>query len=351
MTDNLLERAASAKRESKWVDFKESFDPTRPGEWCEVVKDLVAMANSGGGAILFGIKNNGDPAEFSPESILALDAAKITDKVASYTSEQFSGFEVTELTRTAGKVAAIRIYESSFPLVFTAAGTYDSGGGRQKTAFQNGTIYFRHGAKSEPGNASDLRDSLERELGRRRRAWLGGIRKVVSAPAGHTVEVVAPGMTVTDASDAVRVRLVADSTAAPVHRLDPDTTHPYRQKEALLELNRRLGGATIITSHDNLCVRRAYGIDDTRPEFYYCSKFGSPQYSAAYVEWLHSRYQVDSDFFRKARAGNSDPGWKRMSGAGPTRTTRRIPGAVLTQDLPLLPTASRDSGESGATKA
>ena len=41
-----IERARVAKRESKYLDFKERFDPGSLGEWCELLKDLVAMANS-----------------------------------------------------------------------------------------------------------------------------------------------------------------------------------------------------------------------------------------------------------------------------------------------------------------
>jgi len=46
---DLIQKALTAKRESKSVEFKETFDPTSPGDWCEVVKDIVAIANSGGG--------------------------------------------------------------------------------------------------------------------------------------------------------------------------------------------------------------------------------------------------------------------------------------------------------------
>ena len=41
---DLVDRAIKAKRESKYVDFKSSFEPASTGEWCELVKDIVAMA-------------------------------------------------------------------------------------------------------------------------------------------------------------------------------------------------------------------------------------------------------------------------------------------------------------------
>ena len=43
---NHLQRGLSAKQESKYVDFKSGLDFAKPGAWCEVVKDIIAMAKS-----------------------------------------------------------------------------------------------------------------------------------------------------------------------------------------------------------------------------------------------------------------------------------------------------------------
>lgn len=57
----VTQRVEAAKVESRSLDFMESFDPTQLSEWLEVVKDLVAMANSGGGLIVVGVCNKGQP--------------------------------------------------------------------------------------------------------------------------------------------------------------------------------------------------------------------------------------------------------------------------------------------------
>lgn len=120
-----------AKRESRRLDFKEAFDPSRTGDWCEIVKDLVAMANSGGGCLLFGVRDDGNAAETTVEVILALDPAQITDKVSKYTGVQFDGFEVREGQREGRKVAALLVRGAEFPLPFSKAGNYDRGDGKQ----------------------------------------------------------------------------------------------------------------------------------------------------------------------------------------------------------------------------
>jgi hypothetical protein len=47
-----IDEALELNHETQSVDFKRQFDPSSSAEWCELTKDLVAMANSGGGVIL-----------------------------------------------------------------------------------------------------------------------------------------------------------------------------------------------------------------------------------------------------------------------------------------------------------
>jgi predicted HTH transcriptional regulator len=78
MTD-LITKALTAKRESKHVEFKQSFDPISPGEWCELIKDIAAIANSGGGIVVFGLDNLGVPTGGSLDAVAKLDPAEIAN--------------------------------------------------------------------------------------------------------------------------------------------------------------------------------------------------------------------------------------------------------------------------------
>jgi hypothetical protein len=42
--------------------------------------------------------------------------------------------------------------------------------------------------------------------------------------------------------------------------------------------------------------------EETRPEFVHVPKFGSPQYSDAFVDWLVAEQERDPDFFARAKA-------------------------------------------------
>lgn len=210
----ILKKALGATRESKHIEFKRGFDPTSPGEWCEIIKDIVALANSGGGIILFGLDNTGKPTGESVEHIGREDPADIVNRIARYITTPSFEIESIEAKKRGKKLHALSISGTRVPHVFQKPGTYDVGGGKQKTAFGVGTIYFRHGAKSEHGNSDDLRAVVERELKAVRKAWARGLRKVVQAPVD--AEILAVPRATVQAPVVVSVRAVNDPTARPV---------------------------------------------------------------------------------------------------------------------------------------
>src|ERR1035437_1811936 len=124
---DLIHKALTAKRESKHVEFKQRFDPSSSGEWCELIKDLAAIANSGGGIIVFGLDNLGTPTSESVEGIISIDPADIANKVSKYTGLVDFEFEIRSLKKRKHKLVAWVVQSVSTPLVFQKPGTYDIG--------------------------------------------------------------------------------------------------------------------------------------------------------------------------------------------------------------------------------
>ncbi|MBN3032557.1 MAG: ATP-binding protein [Candidatus Saganbacteria bacterium] len=208
-----LDRILSAKKESKYLDFKEKFDPAQPREWCEIIKDIVAIANSSGGAIVIGVKNDGNPSKADVSQFLRLDPAEVIDKIAKYTGEQFDKFKINEAEKNGDLLAILLIEGSEYPMTFIKPGTYDIGDGKQDRAFSQGTTYFRHGAKSEPANSKDLREFVDYKIEVIRKSWLGGIRKVVKAPPTYKTVVLPPEIKESTAGTAMPIRVVDDPDA------------------------------------------------------------------------------------------------------------------------------------------
>lgn len=299
MDEAILAKIATAESETADLDFKSTFDPTSNGDWCELVKDIVAFANSGGGCIAFGVNNDGSPAKANLTAIRKVDPATVVDKVQKYTDHHFADFIFGAATRQGGDVVALVIQGVAMPMVFAATGNYDVGG-KQKNAFVQGTVYFRHGAKSEPGTAEDLRAALEREVDRVRSSWLDGIHKVVTAPVGATISVLPGEVRLSGAEGATGVRLVTDSDAPAFKAMRTDLLYPHRQTELLKKVNSTLPEGTRISSHDISCVRKTHKVNE-QPNFFYKPQYSSPQYSDAFADWLVEQHSLDPDFFHKSR--------------------------------------------------
>ncbi len=264
----LLSRAENASRSSKRVALKAAVD------YVELVRDIAAMANSGGGVIVL-------------EGAAGADEELIHEELARYAEPEFEGFTVERLTRGGRPATAVVVEEvRNTPLVFARQGRYREPEGAEHVAFVRGGLYFRHGAKSEPATGEDVRDFIRRQLEATRTQWLANIRQAERDEEGRPT----------------LIRLTTDPHAPLYGQVDPDQSHPYRQKEVIREVNARLGEGTV-NQFDVLSVRRVHAVsEETRPEFVHVPKFGSPQYSDAFVDWLVAEQQRDPEFFQRAKA-------------------------------------------------
>jgi hypothetical protein len=218
-----------ARQETAEIDFKVKLDLNSRAELCEVIKDIAAMANSGGGLLLIGVNDDGTPANVDVSGVLSFDPANLTNKLFSFTGKHLDNFSIYPSERDGAEIAVIQVNRVSFPIVFTSPGTYTVENNKQKTAFSVGVVYFRHGAKSEPGTSDDLVDFIKREVDDIKDYWLSGIRKVIEAPEGSQIMVLPAGSVASQSTDATGFR-VTDDPNAPVMRVQEDDifrNYPY----------------------------------------------------------------------------------------------------------------------------
>lgn len=284
-----IERALRASRESAKVDFVRGLDPSAPGDWCDLAKDVAAMANSGGGVIVVGVDTAGRPSGWDPSDVPRINARAVTDRIAPYVAGTL-GLTVGQARRDGHEVVVLAVEpRTGAPVVVAGPGADDD------------AMYFRHGAKSEPARATDLERFVSRELRRVRREWLANIAKVTHAGPGSQV-VVHPHGAPPDIAVGQEFRVVDDPRAPAVGRTDFDRTHPFREVEVVRLVNESIG-ASSIGHYDVQCVRRVHGIDRAE-RYFHRPKFGSPQYSQAFVDWLIASYRDDADFFTKAKTAD-----------------------------------------------
>jgi hypothetical protein len=277
MATNFLARAERATRSSKRVALLEAMD------YVELVRDIVAMANSGGGVVVL-------------DGVAAVDEELLHERLHEHAEPEFESFSVERLSRNGRPSTAVVVDGvRNAPLVFTETGRV-----ADHVAFVPGGLYFRHGARSEAATGDDVRDFIRRQLEATRTQWLANIRQVMHAPDGAEVAVIETAERDEEGRPTL-IRLTTDPHAPLYGQVDPDQSHPYRQKEVIREVNARLGEGAV-NAFDVLSVRRVHAIsEETRPEFVHVPKFGSPQYSDAFVEWLVAERDRNPRFFEQAK--------------------------------------------------
>lgn len=294
-----VELVAASTQETSTIDLKSEFDPACAGDWCELIKDIVAMANTSGGRIIIGLNDDGSASGFDPQKVLDVDPAVFVDKVYSYTGVHFPGVATTSETHAGARVAVMIVAEASTPLVFKQAGNYQAPNGKQRNAFNPGTLYVRHGAKSEPATSDDVRDMIERHIRRDRVSLLASLRQVVEAPTGSFVTV-SPVASAGSEMAGRPVRLVLDAAAEPGTFLDPNITHPHRQKEVVEKVNAHFQGRVRVTTNNIVAIRRIHKSEEDRL-LCYRPKYGSPLYSDMFVQWVTSQIEDDVAFLAEVR--------------------------------------------------
>jgi hypothetical protein len=242
-TERLLARAEAATRSSKYVVLGSA-----------EAKDVVALANAGGGVVVAD----------DPPDVGALRGQL--------------GFDDLELTRIGRGYALVVGPAGDAPLTLDTQGAF-----------------FRHGAKSVPATREDLKRFMDRRLQQVRKRLIGDIKRVITAPEGS--EIVAIEREEDEQGRAIRI---TTDEHAPLYRaVDFDVTHPFRQKELIAEVNSRLPEERAINAYEFLAVRRTNEID---PDFAHRPRFGTNQYSQAFVDWLVERIEGDGEFIERARA-------------------------------------------------
>jgi hypothetical protein len=141
---------------------------------------------------------------------------------------------------------------------------------------------------------------LERKIDEIRKTWLGNIRKVVHAPQGHKVSILPANIIESSDPSAMPIRITDDPRAPAYKKLNPNLTHPYRQKEVISVFNQKSEGRKI-NQFDIRSIRKIYQIDEKFPDFFYKPKFASPQYSDNFVFWLLEMNEKDPQFFDDAK--------------------------------------------------
>jgi hypothetical protein len=290
---NVSEPPASSASVPETTIRIEQFDGRSERHWRALIRDILALANSGGGRICLA-------APVGEEELLG--------NLKRYTDSSIADVRVLASSQVDGMAAVIVVGSAIFPLGFSQPDVHGAAADSAAPPRAAPGFYFRHGQRTEPATTADMRSFVERLLRRMRRRWLRGIRRVLARPVTFD-EKAAPKRTATERIRLERavlqpVRIVADPNAPALQPQDVDQLYPWRQKDLLRELNDRLGRRAL-NSYDIQAVRRHHRLDE-RPEFVFNLPGAGRRYSPAVAEWMMEQYGRNPQFFQQARAADQE---------------------------------------------
>ncbi len=178
--------------ENSDLERKLTLDPDEPKDRLKLVREIVAMVNSGGGLIEIGVADDGTDVGVSRQLAAKFDPARLGDMVESYVSPDRVELTIEQRSLPGDElVIEIAVPRAPDPpLVLRQAGNYVDGKGRQSALFPAQSVYVRRNTKAEPANREDYRQWREEAVQRARNEILERLTMVVEAPPDARIRVI-----------------------------------------------------------------------------------------------------------------------------------------------------------------
>lgn len=180
-------------REFRNQDYKLMFDPSDERAKVDLVKNLIAMANAGGGQVVYGRDETKTPG-VDQSVCTTLDSARIADLIDRYASHASVHVSHSIEDLGSGKfILILTIDAAPYPIVMSRTGDWKGmNSGKDKPLFLVGDIWTRHSTKTERVSYDDLRQWFGRVRQEERERILSRITSLVNLPEGAEIQVVSP---------------------------------------------------------------------------------------------------------------------------------------------------------------
>lgn len=217
-------------REDDRVEAKSVYTGS-PAQQMELIKTIVAFANTRGGRIYYE--------EVTCDCQL-LDSARIDDLVNKYVGPRLGGISSEAMTRG----HEVRVDVSPLrPHLFLKAGNYRDDKGKDREAFHPGQLWVRHSSKTEPAVADDLLAMMLDSAGRL-------LQRLGMNPAATRHQLIG-------GAGAVGIRLSSEADAIPV-AIDIERAYPYTTRTLGTALSRDQSWAAQASKRLGLKESRAF---------------------------------------------------------------------------------------------
>ena len=173
------------------LDYKVDFDFKSHKAKLELVKDILALANTGGGSIVFGhdeVKKVG----ITKETVQALDSAKVAEWVRNYSSPApiHLSHKIQKLSKDKF-ILTLTVTASAFPLIISKQGFWKGANRKSdRPVFEVGDAWVRRSTRTERANYEDFRQWIIKSREAERSSILDRLTTLVNLPEGVELQLV-----------------------------------------------------------------------------------------------------------------------------------------------------------------
>lgn len=207
--------------EHNQLDLKREFLGTDTS-WLDLIRDTVAMSNSGGGVLVIGIADDGARIGLKSSLSNTLDSTKIANRLQRYTSAAQvlrTGYREIESYRKL--YGFLWVYPGGKLLVFDKTIQYSNS---NKVALHQAVLYVRRKTATEPATQHELNEAVQRIATKNLKAFIARIDHVASLPASTELIATAPrttkGYHLTASGEGIPVTIVGPKYGASAVRID-----------------------------------------------------------------------------------------------------------------------------------
>jgi hypothetical protein len=278
------------------LDFKQVF-ADQPRAWLELEKDIVCMANYGGGLLLFGVCSDGTWVGLPASLARLFDPATVIAKVQRHARSARITVEYVEVTHYRHRFGLMRVHAATHITLFDMDGDYPDENNRVRKAFYRGVVYSRGAGGNCAATQLDLDRLVEIAANRKVSSLLARIQTIAFLPERSQLVAQDPkqptkGYVLVSSGEGTPVRIVPDESGAaltlsevmtkdqPFSSLDAEVMGQVRQW-AQRDRRHRVSRATLIQWYLD---RALLTVADDVMEFCFLSataNFGYPMYWAA----------------------------------------------------------------------
>jgi hypothetical protein len=195
-------------REEEALDYKRSYDLSGrfTKDRVEMVRDVVAMANTFGGYVVLGVNENRsgntilyEPVGIAEDHLTSLDIDRLKPQIERYLNVSVPmKLQIHRLEEYDGQCFGLIYVEESSgsPIIMEKDGQYQDQNGNSVEVFRAGDVFVRYGASSRRADQNSMREQISKMRRRERERWteeILGVREL-TGKLDRLIEVLGGGI-------------------------------------------------------------------------------------------------------------------------------------------------------------